>query len=94
MAPQNLIWATPNIRRSFLLAGVGVFHVDRELSQITKQRIIDSGVGSDLICLGEPPLHATPLLIYDKQDGTKFKRSDQPEFSNIKVLPVNLGYIE
>ena len=65
-----LIWATPNI-----LAGVGVFHVDRELSQITKQRIIDSGVGSDLICLGEPPLHATPLLIYDKQDGTKFKRS-------------------
>ena len=31
--------------------GVGIFEVDRDLSMITKQRIIDSGVGSDLICV-------------------------------------------
>jgi hypothetical protein len=31
------------------VSGLGLFEVDRELMLITKQRIIDSGVGSDLV---------------------------------------------
>ncbi len=69
---------------SISLAGVGVFEVDRELTQITKQRIIDSGVGSDLICLGQQPLHAVPLLKFAQCD------KDEGEFS----MPhwINLSY--
>ena len=52
---------------SFIFSGVGIFEVDRDLTMITKQRIIDSGVGSDLICVGEQPLHAVPLFKFHRK---------------------------
>lgn len=44
--------------------GSGWFEVDYALSQITKQRMTDNGIGCDLVCCGSPPLHTVPLFTY------------------------------
>jgi hypothetical protein len=43
--------------------GMGEFYVDRQLTNITKQRVMDNGVGIDLICVGQEPLYAVPLFL-------------------------------
>ncbi len=48
--------------------GNGLFEVSKKLSKITKERVIDNAIGSDLVCLGEQPLHSVPLFKYDVSD--------------------------
>jgi hypothetical protein len=44
--------------------GTGVFNVESQLVRITKHKMIESGIGCDLICLTIPPLHSVPLFRY------------------------------
>lgn len=45
--------------------GCGVFEVDRGLAGITYQRMMDHGIGSDMLSLGLPPLHIAPFFLYN-----------------------------
>mmetsp|Transcript_54724 Transcript_54724/g.163590 ORF Transcript_54724/g.163590 Transcript_54724/m.163590 type:complete len:2342 (-) Transcript_54724:20-7045(-) len=45
-------------------AGCGVFEVNKGLASITKQRMMDNGIGSDMLSLGLPPLHVAPFFLY------------------------------
>jgi len=53
-------------------AGTGAFQVDHELTRLTKERIIDGGIGADLICLTQQPPHAVPLFKFHSRDSTGY----------------------
>jgi len=76
--------------------GVGIFEVDRDLTVITKQRIIDSGVGSDLICVGEQPLHAVPLFKMHARGSDPSRQEDysMPHWMNLSFYTTDrkIGY--
>lgn len=71
--------------------GVGIFEVDRELTNITMQRAVDSGVPSDLVCCGEQPLHAVPLLKFHTKNAIMLSTEDysMPHWINLSFYSTN-----
>lgn len=76
--------------------GNGIYEVAKELTKITKERVIDNGIGSDLVCLGEQPLHAVPLFKYETADSfdvphwinlSFYKSSETVRYCNSNFLP-------
>ncbi|KAL3656528.1 hypothetical protein V7S43_018608 [Phytophthora oleae] len=47
-----------------MTAGCSIFNVNSKLAEITEQRMMDNGVGMDMISLSAPPLHVVPLFVY------------------------------
>lgn len=46
----------------------GIFQVDKKMCRMTTQRMIDSGISLDLVCLMPPPLHSVPLFQFASRD--------------------------
>ncbi|KAL4169152.1 hypothetical protein KRP22_010076 [Phytophthora ramorum] len=53
-----------------MTAGCSIFNVNSKLAEITEQRMMDNGVGMDMISLSTPPLHVVPLFIYQNPPST------------------------
>jgi hypothetical protein len=53
-------------------------------AQLTKRRMLHTGVGCDVVCLPQPPLHAVPLLIY-RRDGVNYDGNITPQVEHFFV---------
>ena len=75
-------------------AGTGVFKIKPSMALITKQRMMDSGIGLDFVSLSQPPLHAVPLFEVDSSDMEGFDENSRsglhfyetPHWINVSYL--------
>ncbi|POM73066.1 Vacuolar membrane-associated protein, partial [Phytophthora palmivora] len=66
-----------------MTAGCSIFNVNSKLAEITEQRMMDNGVGMDMISLSTPPLHVVPLFIYSNTPSTRTEESNS-EIPNLQ----------
>ena len=77
--------------------GNGVFEIEKNLAGITKQRMMDNGIGSDMLSLGLPPLHVAPFFLYKDRGASSIE--EEQGFDDWKTyfeLPhwMNLSFVD
>jgi DEP domain-containing protein 5 len=70
-----------------ITAGAGFYKVDPKLAHITKQRMMDNGIGMDLVSLSTPPLHMVPLFYVLPQEPESGDFYEVPHWINLQYLP-------
>ena len=55
------------LNMTIITPGTGHFAVEKNLLRLTTERMIDHGIGLDLVCLTKMPLHSVPLFSYVSQ---------------------------
>lgn len=81
--------------------GAGLFEVDYNLLVATTDNLIDNGVGIDLVCLSQMPLHSVPLFKYKQprsgvhEAGTNDYESSMPDRKNANPgsISSNVSYV-
>ena len=63
----------------------GIYRVNEGIAKLTKQRMMDNGVGMDMISLAQPPLHTVPIFIHRKPF-TVHEKYEIPHWMNISFL--------
>ncbi|KAJ8904620.1 hypothetical protein NDN08_001138 [Rhodosorus marinus] len=67
-----------------MTAGNGVMKVDKLLAEITKRRLLDTGMVCETISLSSPPGHQVPILFLDEREFKLIEtRSNNSEISSL-----------
>ncbi|KAH8068587.1 hypothetical protein JL721_6735 [Aureococcus anophagefferens] len=67
-------------------AGCGVLSVDARLAQITKQRMMDNGIGMDMLSLAVPPLHTAPIFMHRSKKSRGRATYEVPHWINLSFV--------
>ena len=67
---------------AIITPGTGVFEVDYKLLIQTTEKLIENGVGIDLVCLSRMPLHSVPLFKY-RQSSNQLREAKKTPKANI-----------